>query len=93
MRWRGRRNWPPQWKGKRSLGGLLPEPEAGVLIRVEPGLGDKKTPHCFLDIQWNDHEYFAVLFFDDAEFLQLICDTFNRHIGRPISEIGSLDIP
>ena len=93
MRWRGRRNWPPQWKGKRWAGTPLPELEAGVLIRVEPGSGDNKTPHCFLDLQWNNQEYFAVLFFDDEEFLKLICDTFHRNVGRPISEIGSLDIP
>ena len=93
MRWRGRCNWPPQWKGLHRPDQPLPELEVGDLIRIEPGAGDERTPHCFLDLRWNDQEYYAVLFFDDQEFLKLFCETLGRFIGRPIAEIGSLDLP
>ena len=93
MRWRGRRNWPPQWKGPHRPDRPLPDLEVGDLLRVERGSGDDRTPHCFLDLHWNNQEYFAVLFFDDEEFSKLLCVTLDGYIGRPISEIGSLDIP
>jgi hypothetical protein len=92
MRWRGRRNWPPHWKGAHTSDRPLPKGEVGVLVRVEIGSGDVKTPHCFLDIRWNNQEYFGVLFFDDQEFSKVLYDTVHRYIGWPISEIGSLDI-
>jgi hypothetical protein len=93
MKWQGRPNWPPQWTGPYGPDNPLPEGEVGVLTRVEIANPEFKPPHCFLEMQYNNQDYFESLFFDDEKFLQKLCNILNAYIGEPISAIGSLDIP
>jgi hypothetical protein len=44
-------------------------------------------------VEHEGQEYFASLLFDDLQFLEEVCRILPRHIGTPISSIGSLDIP
>jgi hypothetical protein len=88
----GRPNWPPEWKGPYGPGNPLPSGEVGILIRVEPTSNVLTTPHCILVIQWNHQEYLGSLYFDDEDFLQKIVGLLRSCLGRPIAEIGSLDI-
>jgi len=44
-------------------------------------------------MQYKEQEYFGVLYFDDETFLQTIFGLLRNCIGRPIAEIGSLDVP
>ncbi len=89
----GRPNWPPEWKGPYGPDNPLPRGEVGILIRVEPASSTLRTPHCIVVIQWNHQEYFGSLYFDEEDFLQEIVALLRNCLGRPIAEIGSLDIP
>jgi len=44
-------------------------------------------------MQYNQQEYFGVLYFGEEDFLQKIVDLFRNCIGQPIVEIGRLDVP
>lgn len=91
MTWQGRPNWPPQWHGPHGPDSPLPQGEIGILTRVETSA--LTDAHCVLVIRHNDQEYYGTLKFDDAEFLKTVSAVLNRQIGKPISAIGSLDIP
>jgi hypothetical protein len=91
MTWGGRPNWPPRWNGPYGPNNPLPEGEVGILVKVETGAA-KTVFHCFLVMRHNDQDYYGSMFFDDGIFFTRLLDTLRRHIGSPISEIGSLDI-
>jgi hypothetical protein len=44
-------------------------------------------------MQCNQLEYFGSLHFDEEDFLLKIIALLQDSVGRPIAEIGSLDIP
>ena len=81
------------WKGPYGPDNPLPRGEEGILIRVELTSSILRIPHCILVIQWNDQQYFASLYFDDEDFLKEFVGLLQSCLGRPIAEIGSLDIP
>jgi hypothetical protein len=93
MKCRDERNWPPQWKGPYGPHHPLPSGEVGVLSRVSRPPGFLDTPHCIIVIEWNDQEYFASVYFDDADFMETVFKLLQDSIGHPMTEIGSLDIP
>ena len=93
MTWLGRPNWPPEWTGTYGPNNPLPRGEVGILLRVESASSNLDTPHCFLVMQWNQQEYFGSLYFDEENFLTEIAALLRGCVGRPIAEIGSLDIP
>ncbi len=93
MTCQGRPNWPPEWNGTYGPNNPLPRGEVGILTRVEPATSLLKLPHCIIVIQWNEQEYLASLYFDEEEFLQKVVGLLHSRLGRPIVEIGSLDIP
>lgn len=86
-------NWPPEWKGPYGPDNPLPRGEEGILIRVEPASSILSTPHCIVVMQWNDQEYIACWYFDEEDFLKEIVSLLRNCLGRPIAEIGSLDVP
>ncbi|MGH7874252.1 MAG: hypothetical protein ACREQO_18835 [Candidatus Binatia bacterium] len=89
----GRPNWPPEWRGPYGPNNPLPTGEVGTLVAVRPSSSSMRTPHCIVIIQWKDQEYLASLYFDDEDFCQEIVRLLQSCLGRPIVEIGSLDIP
>jgi hypothetical protein len=88
--WRGRRNWPPNWSGPHGPHHPLPKGEVGILVEVKNG-AVSPIPHCLLIMRYNEQNYYGSLFFDDWGMLNKFSETLRRHIGLPISEIGSLD--
>jgi hypothetical protein len=88
-----RPTWPPEWKGPYGPDNPLPLGEAGILIRVEPASSNLRTPHCIVVTQWNHQEYVGSLYFDDEDFLQVIVGVLQSCLGRPLTEIGGLDVP
>jgi hypothetical protein len=92
MTWQGTRTWPPTWDGPHGPNNPLPQGEVGVLTGVENGSLELKPLHCILITRYKGQDYFGTLSFDDEEFFTQICDILKRHIGEPISAIGSLDI-
>jgi hypothetical protein len=93
MTYQGRCNWPPEWKGPYGPRNPLPHGEVGVLVRVDTVSTILGVPHCVLVIQWNDEEYFGSLYFEDEAFMQRVVIVLRDRINRPISEIGSIDMP
>ena len=87
----GRPNWPPEWNGTYGPDNPLPRGEVGILVQVEAA--SILPAHCIVVIQWNQQEYLASLYFDDEDFLQEVLGLLRSCLGRPIAEIGSLDIP
>lgn len=92
MTCQGQANWPPQWKGPFGPHNPLPSGELGVLTRVTCGPGILAAPHCIIVMQWNHQEYFATLYFDKENFMQGLVKLLQSYVGRPIAEIGSLDL-
>ena len=93
MMYLGRPNWPPEWAGPYGPDTPLPSGEVGILRGVESASHFLRTPHCVLVMQSNQQEYFGVLYFDEEDFLQSIVGLLRDSVGRPIAEIGSLDVP
>jgi hypothetical protein len=86
---RGVHNWPPLWtKGtlkdvKRVTG------EIGILRYIQ---SNNVSNRCFL-ITENERElYTGTLIFDDMKFCRQIVDILRQQVGRPIKEIGDLDV-
>jgi hypothetical protein len=92
LTWRGHRSWPPSWSGPHGPHNPLPEGEVGILIEVKIGAASP-IPHCFVIMRYNEKDYYGSLFFDDWGMFNKFSETLQRHIGLPISEVGSLDIP
>ncbi len=93
MAYLGRPNWPPEWAGPYGPDNPLPRGEVGILIRVESASHFLRTPHCVVAMQYNQQEYFGVLYFGEEDFLQKIVDLLRNCIGQPVVEIGRLDVP
>lgn len=91
MQYHGMSNWPPVWTPRA---GSAPERhlkgEIGVLKQVECDV--KTTRKCYLVIEHEDREYMGTLLFDDAMFGWLVSVNLRKHIGKPIKEIGDLDL-
>lgn len=93
MTCQGHPNWPPEWNGTYGPDNPLPRGEVGTLMQVESPSSIPRLPHCILVMQWNQQEYLASVCFDEEDFLQEVVALLRSCLGRPITEIGSLDIP
>ena len=92
MCYRGRPNWPPRWVWLGGKQNERPRGEVGVLKEVSryPLLS---ADGLTLVIEHNDSAYMGMLLFDDFAFCRKIHDLLKDSRGRPIAEIGSLDVP
>jgi len=93
MKYLGRSNWPPEWAGPYGPDTPLPMGEVGILTATEDASHILETPHCVLVMRHNRQEYFGALYFDDEEFLLTVVALLRKSIGRPVAEIGGIDIP
>jgi hypothetical protein len=86
----GRYSWPPTWANTNADKGNTLRGEIGVLT------GAYKTGPlesiCFLVMEHDCDTYIAALMLDNAAFVSHICALLNQNIGRPMSEIGSLEV-
>jgi hypothetical protein len=84
------KNWPPIWAQPSKDGGKTVEGEIGILRYA---LTDRRLANkCFLVIEHGNERYNGTLSFDDAKFFLLVSHLLKNHIGRPIKEIGDLDL-
>ena len=44
-------------------------------------------------MNYGGRRYFGRLEFDQKGFCQQVCDLLKAHCGRPLTEVGELDIP
>jgi hypothetical protein len=92
MSYRSRPNWPPRWVWLGGKQNERPKGEVGVLKEVS------RYPHLSADgltlvMEYNGSAYMGLLLFDDFAFSRKIHDLLKDLRGRPISEIGSLEVP
>src|ERR1041385_1540526 len=82
-------NWPPCWLAfygpKAPITG-----ELGVLEDIRLSLVGKKR--CILLMEHDQTTYIAELQFDDEAFCQRFVKLVEPHCGKPIAQIGELDI-
>jgi hypothetical protein len=84
------KNWPPIWAQATKDGGKKAEGEIGIL---KYALTDRRLSNkCFLVIEHGNERYNGTLSFDDAKFFLFVSHLLKNHIGRPIKEIGDLDL-
>jgi len=83
--------WPPHWIRTFGRENTHPVGELGVLEDVRQSTIDPNA--CFLTMNHAGARYVGRLHFDHQGFCQQFCELLQLHYGRPIEEIGGLDIP
>ena len=85
LKWRELPMWPPEWVSDHQVGeeGVL----EGVQLRFEFSIR-------LLSIE---AKYFGdyrkgILIMEDPAHLELVFDTLQKNLGRPLTEIGNLEI-
>jgi hypothetical protein len=86
------RNWPPVWtlavtrngSGKTLMG------EVGILKYLHSN--SLMSNKCFLVIDFQEEAYIGSLIFKDHAFCDQISNLLRDQVGRPIKEIGDLDV-
>lgn len=90
MSYHGQCNWPPRWTQRQ--GSLLKpvQGEVGVLKYVYSNHG---SDSCYLVIEYEKESYIACLMFDNAVFAGKVVALLRSNVGRPVKEIGDLELP
>jgi hypothetical protein len=95
MNYRGLPNWPPRWLPRKDFGGEQLWGEVGVLREVVVSCGNlynRQLSQLFLFIEHNQKSYVSAVLFNDAMFCREVGELMKRNYGRPLEEIGSLDV-
>jgi hypothetical protein len=84
-------SWPPTWLWRGGKKHTRPHGEVGILKEViltsiEP------CSMCFLIMECEGGEYMGILRFEDSGLCREIYRVLLRHCGRPIQEIGEIDL-
>jgi hypothetical protein len=86
LQWEGIPTWPPQWwtPGQDS-------DEEGLLEDVY--FSKDKMPFCIsVDANHLGTEKRGIIIMEDPIHLEILCDKLKENVGRPLSEIGDLEI-
>jgi hypothetical protein len=88
----GKPGWPPQWTKIEGLGDNKLTGEIGKLNSVSLSRLEPPTA-CYLLIEVGASSYMgAIMCDDDDDLCRKIYDLLQNHIGKPIKEIGDLDL-
>ena len=90
MSHRSQSNWPPVWTQAIKEGTKTLKGEVGVLKYVHANT--KFSNKCFLVIEDSNEKYVGSLIYDDRNFCAHVIGLLQRNIGRPIRDIGDLDL-
>lgn len=90
MSFHGIPNWPPVWTRSRKETVKTVRGEVGILTYVFAN--EQISNKCYLVIDHEQNTYVGCLIFDDSTFCRQIAGFLRAYLGRPISEIGDLDI-
>jgi hypothetical protein len=86
----GMKIWPPLWTSTRKDKKDWPKGEVGTLQQA--WLHDGLDTCLFLFIEYHGHRYTGSMYFDDIGFCYDIDTILKANLGRPIKEIGDLDV-
>ncbi len=86
-------HWPPVWSGSSGPDTEIPVGEQGVLKVVQRVTADPTAvARLLLRVEHDGGEFWSFLQCDDAVFLSRLHLKLKQCIGKPMREIGSLDI-
>lgn len=88
MLYHGACNWPPAWSRRDNSGTV--HGEVGVLKYVYAN--ERASNKCFLVMEHEKSVYVGCLIFNDHSFCAQISTILREQTGRPIKEIGDLDL-
>ena len=84
------RSWPPVWTQNTRGGVKTLTGEIGVLTYVY--MRHRPATKCFLVIDHQNETFVGTLLFDDQAFGVKVCDLLRGLVGRPVKDIGDLDV-
>jgi hypothetical protein len=90
MSYKGIPNWPPVWTHGYSLVVRSVKGEVGTLKHVM--IHPQMPTRCYLVIEYEGERYTGCLLFNERNFCQQIAKLLDFYLGRPIKEIGDLDV-
>jgi hypothetical protein len=90
MTYHGVSNWPPIWTQCTTKNNKIIRDEVGILRYLYAY--ESSSNKCYLIIEHEEEHYIGTLLFDDATFCRQITSLLRQHIGRPIEEIGDLNL-
>jgi hypothetical protein len=86
LQWEGLPAWPPQWWFSDEKAG-----EEGVLKNVQ--LRYDQMPVCLSVVATHlDESRHGIIILEDFVHLEILCQKLKENLGRPLSEIGDLEI-
>jgi hypothetical protein len=90
MSYHGVTNWPPMWTQGIEKNKKIVRDEVGILRYVHDV--SPRSKKIYLVIEYEREHYVGTLIFDDIPFRHQITNLLQQNIGRPIEEIGDLDL-
>jgi hypothetical protein len=87
LRFGGVNAWPPCWRARPGI--LSPLGEGGILASVRVRSRDSVV----IRIVDDDREHDGLLVWDGLPSASVLADLLNGAAGRPIDEVGNLEIP
>jgi len=78
--------WPPQWAVTDGGAG-----EAGVLIKAEIRK-DRLLEYIYIEADDSGHKLRGITALGNSRHLKALYRTISQHIGKPLTEIGDLEI-
>jgi hypothetical protein len=86
------RNWPPVWTLAATRNGSVRTlvGEVGVLKYAHSN--SLMSNKCFLVIDFQEEAYIGRLIFNDHPFCGQISNLLRAYIGRPMKEVGDMDV-
>ena len=90
MSYYGIPNWPPVWTKKEDGGVGKVRGEVGKLEYVFAN--ERISNKCFLIIRHEGERYVGALIFNERSICQQMTGLLRQQIGRPIHDIGNLEV-
>jgi hypothetical protein len=91
MSYRGVPSWPPRWLWRAGNDTTNPKGEIGILKDVIPSTIEPYD-RCFLVMEHRGAEYIGALLISDTAFCREIFGVLVQNRGKPIQEIGSVNL-
>ncbi len=93
LTWNGVHTWPPALGGSYGPNTKFPSGEQGLLKDTSLHEPDRIGPtRLELHVECENHVFSGDLFSDDPTFLHQLNEKLRTLNGRPLQEIGSLEI-
>ena len=86
LKWKQLPVWPPQWSVTDDGAG-----EAGVLMNVKI-LKDRVMEYIYIEANDAGHKLRGITTLENPQHLKSLYRTISQHIGKPLTDIGDLEI-